>query len=606
MVDAFWHCCFSADYKTAEGCVEAEALGASAVRAEVIDAHGDVIASCQEETREGRAILRLPVGKPLLWSPENPQLYLLRVTAIDEAGRTQGTLEQKIGFREFRAEGRVFCLNGRPYFLKGVCRHDMWAQQGHTMTEEQIRRDLSMIKAAGCNFVRLVHYPHDARVIELADEIGLLVSEESGLWWSDVTDPQVYGPALQVMEKTIIRDRSHPSVAFWLSFNECVFTEAFLKEAAEVCRRFDPYRMVSGANCMNPAKTKEIFTAAGFDFYSFHPYGPDEQTIMGGIDAPSPYQSLDNVYDTLNDKPLLFTEWGGCHVEDNAFTFTRFLKNMIKANREGRLAGFSYWVWADMYEFGRGEPGCFGGVLREGMVDTERRPHAILDLFTRLLGDPGALDGDDPQVEILPFSIPAGDFHPVSLPEDGQRDAWEQMMALCHVQQGFRNKPTRRMAHGPALPWEIRALGKLPVMLRAGRPLVVLGEKELSLGLTGDALYIIGNVVLPWGYPQYGAIGEAAGSYTVVYADGEQEETPLRNGMEITGAITLAGPSRLEPLVPGAEPALRVTYDLNWEHYNVQALVLPVKRKKIEKLIIRCCREDSALLLYGITAYTAG
>ena len=89
---------------------------------------------------------------------------------------------------------------------------------------------------------------------------------------------------------------------------------------------------------MNPAKTKEIFTAAGFDFYSFHPYGPDETTIMGGIDAVNPHQSIENVYNTLDDKPLLFTEWGGSCVEDNEFVFTRMVKNLIRANREGRLA----------------------------------------------------------------------------------------------------------------------------------------------------------------------------------------------------------------------------------------------------------------------------
>lgn len=603
--DVFWHCALSDDLRRAACCAEVKAHGAAVVRLTLLDAFGDPIASRGEPVTDDGAQVRFFVEKPQLWSPESPARYLLRVEAVDENGLVRDSLEQRVGIREFCARGRQFLLNGRPYFLKGVCRHDMWAEQGHTLTDGQIRRDLAMMKAAGCNFVRLVHYPHDARVLEIADEIGLLMCEESGLWWSDVTDPEVYQPALRVMEKTILRDRNHPCIAFWLSFNECVFTEVFLKAAADVCRRLDPYRMVSGANCMNPAKTKEIFTAAGFDFYSFHPYGPDETTIMGGIDASRPYQSLEDVYNTLDDKPLLFTEWGGCHVEDNAFTFTRFLKNLLKAGREGRLAGFSYWVWADMYEFGRGEPGCFNGILREGMVDIRRKPHAILDVFTRLLGDPSALEEAAPQMRLLPFSVPRGSGVPLPLPRnaDAQNAAWKQMMEMCAIQQGFRNKPTRRMLHGPALPAEVRRIGDLPVLLNEGRPLVILDTLEIPLSVRADALYVLGNVVLPWGWPQYGGRGEDAGSYTIVYTDGTRQEIPLRNGMEATGAIALAGPSRLDPWATNAEQAICFAYDLNWERYVVQAMALPLAPRPAEKLIIRCGREDSALLLYGITAW---
>ena len=125
-----------------------------------------------------------------------------------------------MGFKELKVQGKRFLLNGKPLFLMGVCRHDLWGDQGHVMTREQMRQDMAMIKATGANFVRLVHYPHHPYILELADELGLMVSEEPGLWWSDMKDQAIFDGSLEVMRRTVIRDRSHVSVAFWLSFNE--------------------------------------------------------------------------------------------------------------------------------------------------------------------------------------------------------------------------------------------------------------------------------------------------------------------------------------------------------------------------------------------------
>jgi len=58
----------------------------------------------------------------------------------------------------------------------------MWKEQGFTLLRQQQEQDMRMIKKLGCNFVRLVHYPHDRKIIELADELGLLVSEVSAIW----------------------------------------------------------------------------------------------------------------------------------------------------------------------------------------------------------------------------------------------------------------------------------------------------------------------------------------------------------------------------------------------------------------------------------------
>ena len=165
-----------------------------------------------------------------LWSPDNPNLYELTAELETESVHDSSTC--RTGFREIRAMGREFRLNGKRLVLNGVCRHDMWKDQGFTLSAQQQELDMRMIKALGCNFVRLVHYPHDRRIVELADELGLLVSEEPGFWQANfqTLERNAIEVGYRVLEATIRRDWNSPSVMIWFLSNECTLTEEFLRE----------------------------------------------------------------------------------------------------------------------------------------------------------------------------------------------------------------------------------------------------------------------------------------------------------------------------------------------------------------------------------------
>src|SRR5271157_563420 len=161
---------------------------------------------------------------PVLWSPDEPNLYELRASLRSDHGMDRWSC--RTGIREVVTRGPDFLLNGRRLVLKGVCRHDMWKEQGFTLTRQQMEQDMRMIKALGANFVRQVHYPHHRFVVELADELGLLVSEEPGYWNMDFsTMPHtMIELGYRIMERTIRRDWNTPSVFAWLLSNECTLT----------------------------------------------------------------------------------------------------------------------------------------------------------------------------------------------------------------------------------------------------------------------------------------------------------------------------------------------------------------------------------------------
>lgn len=609
--DVFFHTRLEADY-TIGRCTAEITLGGTlaGVTAEaVLSRNGaEVARAAAPMTSSGQ--LEWTVERPELWSPDSPALYELTVTAGEDTVRFQ------VGFKELEARGNRFYLNGRPLFLAGVCRHDLWGEEeGHTLTDAQIQRDMRMIKDTGLNFVRLVHYPHDRRVLDAADRLGLLVSCEPGFWWSDLTDEDLIARGLRVMEKVALRDRSRVSVAFWLTFNECVLNRAFVERSAAVVRRADPTRMVSGANCMDKVSTKALFDGV-YDFYTYHPYGYAPGMVTGGVSEGrkwvTGWQTMEGLCEYLSGKPLVFTEWGGYYVHENPKLFADFCRAILSladAEEGPALAGACYWVWADYYEHNRAKPSAVDGVTIEGLTDMERRPRVNLDVLRRELSAWRCTPVPEPtEVEIMGFGEPGESYRPVELPDvresPAQQTAWDREVRRFKEYTIPNADRQRVMDHGPRLPREIGCLGLLPVRLTPERPFVIsreTGEWSFPVEAAGKELYVLGNACFNYAYP-LDPRRETVAEYRLIYEDGTEETVPLRNGGELTTVHRLYSSSRLDPRGTAIRPAVDFGYDPSWEQYRINLFAVPLRRGvRLMRLAVRVAGEDYALLLYGMT-----
>ncbi|HEX2628973.1 MAG TPA: glycoside hydrolase family 2 TIM barrel-domain containing protein, partial [Chitinophagaceae bacterium] len=155
-----------------------------------------------------------------LWSPNQPTLYKM-ITEVIVNGVVMDRVENKIGFRWFSFdEGNGFSLNGKKLLLRGTNRHQDMKDKGDAFTLEDHRRDLQLIKNMGCNFLRLAHYPQTAAVLSLADELGLLIWEETPVV-NFVTDhPDFINNTTTMISEMIRQGYNHPSVILWGSTNE--------------------------------------------------------------------------------------------------------------------------------------------------------------------------------------------------------------------------------------------------------------------------------------------------------------------------------------------------------------------------------------------------
>ncbi len=590
ITDVTFSTIISDDLKTARCKVEYSCETSSDLQFKAIlkDRNGETVAEKTSDTH-----LEFEIKNPLLWSPETPNLYTLECLLLKD-GVIADSRSEKVGIKEFCAKGKRFYLNKKPYFLLGVNRHDLFGDSGHTLSEEQMQKDMRLIKETGCNFVRLVHYPHNKRIIEIADEIGLLVSEEPGLWWSDMTNEQTVSGALQVLRGVINRDKNHVSVAFWLSFNECYFTLDFLLKSVEVARQCDPYRMVSGANCMSLEMTKENYLKCGFDFYTMHPY------------AETPERMITSAQE-LTEMPLLFSEWGGFPCDNNVRTFNYFIDTVIKlknsSEEEPCIAGAVFWEWAQTYDFNRGEPACTCGVLKEGLVDMYRNPTSNLAVFKEGFKKINGKETAE-KLSVLPIENEYKNTFALKMPEADNTDAFNCMIEKSKqpiTDYCLRN--TREIKVGPVLPKSINKVGNIEVDL-AKKPFVIT-ENELNIAVEKNIsrLLVFGNVSMPKGYPIYRAYGEKIAQYVVEYTDSSKEVHTLLNGADVTTATLLHGSSRINPVAENAKRVVEFSYDGNFEQYLVNLYEIKTNKEKCVKSIkIKALDNSYNLLLYGISA----
>lgn len=192
------------------------------------DAGGNVVA---DKTRDVRlksgeyatveAVLPA-VSNPELWSPEHPYLYTLTAEVVDKgSGKTVDEAVAPVGFRWFSFDGgKGFRLNGRPYKLRGINRHQDLAPVGVAVDDEAHRRDMRLLKDLGCNFVRLAHYQQDDAVLQACDRLGLIVWEEIPVV-NMVPDTEGFDDNSEKnLEEMIRQHYNHPSVMMWGYMNE--------------------------------------------------------------------------------------------------------------------------------------------------------------------------------------------------------------------------------------------------------------------------------------------------------------------------------------------------------------------------------------------------
>lgn len=201
-------------------------------------------------TKNRHARAELVIENVHLWDGQNdPYLY----TA--EASIPEGdAVRARFGCRSFSCDPeRGFLLNGRPYALRGVSRHQDFKGVGNALTLEHHKKDMEIIREIGATTLRLAHYQHAQEFYDLCDENGLIV-------WAEIPYITMHmknarANTLSQMEELIVQNYNHPSIVVWGLSNEITAASAVNDDLLEnhrllndLCHRLDPTRLTTMAN----------------------------------------------------------------------------------------------------------------------------------------------------------------------------------------------------------------------------------------------------------------------------------------------------------------------------------------------------------------------
>ena len=343
------------------------------------DAGGDRIA-------DGRAYgdsFDIALDNVNLWSTENPYLYTLVLRYNGES------ICEYVGLREIHVENGVVKFNGQAIKFRGVNRHDSDPVLGSAVGEEEMLKDLVLMKQHNINAIRTSHYPNSPLFPRMCDKYGFYLVAEADVECHGVLfqegyytekhynilaqDPEYGETILDRVQRSVMRDKNRPCIVIWSMGNESGMGRNF-HEALRWTRQYDPSRLTHYERASFPPEG-EYINKDHLDLYS---------RMYPSIQEIDAYFEKNEV-----GKPYILCEYA--HAMGNG---PGDLENYFRCfERHDGLCGGFVWEWCDhaidmgttadgrrRYFYG-GDFGEFphdGNFCVDGLVYPDRHPHTGL------------------------------------------------------------------------------------------------------------------------------------------------------------------------------------------------------------------------------------
>ncbi len=366
--------------------------GGNTLSVEVRDG-GKVVAHAESAAVQGVPVV-VALKKAKLWSPESPFLYDVVYEVKDAEGKTLDRVDAYVGMRKVHIDGNKIYLNNKPYYQRLVLDQGFYPDGIWTApSDEALKHDIEMSKAAGFNGARLHQKVFEERFHYWADKLGYIVWGEMASWDKDFNSVAAARNFLSEWGNIVVRDRNHPALIVWTPFNEefgVPSNEAgrFLTDVYNETRRLDPTRPVNtvsgGIYVISDFCTAHCYEQDGARLHSmlfdgekfYQPQGPN-----GGFDRAIRKLYYDGSLPYLLDEfggikcaetqPEGGNSWGYGNAAPTREDFYTRLEALVKAivDHSDKICGFCYTQLTDVeqeqngvYYYDRGEKFDMGRV----------------------------------------------------------------------------------------------------------------------------------------------------------------------------------------------------------------------------------------------------
>jgi beta-galactosidase/beta-glucuronidase len=366
----------------------------------------------------------------LLWTPEKPTLINLELE-LWYNNQKMDHVHSYTALRSVSYNRDRFLLNGRPYYLRLILDQGYWPETFMTPpSEDAIRRDILLIKAAGFNGVRKHQKIEDPNFLYWADVLGLAVWGEmpSAYRFTHDSVERITKEWIEVMD----RDMNHPCVVVWVPFNESwgvpdlaskLDHQNCVKALYHLTKTLDPTRPCIGNDGWESTATDIL----GIHDYDDQPdrlirkYGSSNQSLS---DILNRYRPAGRVIiaegHAHQGQPVMLTEFGGIafvnpredikeawgySAANSSKEFRRRYEELLSAiHRIELFAGFCYTQFTDTFQ------------EANGLFSSDRQPKFPINSMARATRGVGLGRGELLSVP-QPPPIPH-DNDPLDMPRD--------------------------------------------------------------------------------------------------------------------------------------------------------------------------------------------
>ena len=260
--------------------VQADVMNQSAVAGEyvlqtnILDPSGKSVATTEtkQTVAAGKSAtvsqdLRI-IKSVQLWSTSTPVLYKA-VSTLRSGTAALDNVTTPFGIREAKFDAATgFSLNGIPMKIRGVCLHHDAGGLGAAVPLAAWQRRFEALREAGVNAIRTAHNPVAPEFLDLCDQMGFLVMDETFDTWTAAKNngEQGYNRFFTKWWEAdtramVVRDRNHPSIVIYSVGNEIHDNlnnaEGFkkYKDQQDLIHQLDPTRPVTMA-LFRPGQSK--------------------------------------------------------------------------------------------------------------------------------------------------------------------------------------------------------------------------------------------------------------------------------------------------------------------------------------------------------------
>ena len=257
-------------------------------------------------------------------------------------------------------------------------------------------QDMDLMQQAGANAVRTCHYPNDARFLDLCDERGICVWEESharGFGLKQMQNPNFDRQSEDCIREMIECHYNHPSIVIWGILNECASETPGGREIYE--KQYEQVRALDGARPATSATCRHFADICLDlpDIVSVNMYSGWYENVSV---AEGHKKEMDWIAATHGKgKPVIISEFGAGAIygyrdrgrckwsEERQADIIQ--ENLEVYQKDERLAGIFIWQFADCKvteeEWFAARAKCHNN---KGIVDEYRRPKMAFDIVKEM------------------------------------------------------------------------------------------------------------------------------------------------------------------------------------------------------------------------------